>query len=207
MRGQFQGICQHWEVPLVEVLPPPVNVDHALTLFRPTIALTQGSMSQADQVLVDAPVMGTTRDDPFPSDHEDEPSAKLMIREDRSATKRWLALLDSVHTEGTSASFISRHLRKRQNLDFMLGDFDIVVDVLDDEPSKQLEGIDEEATEQPREPEKEPEDVATLKEGVFGLVLDDISQVAPDQASLSMNVGAVIGSSSAPSVTLGIYVP
>lgn len=49
------------------------------------------------------------------------------------------------------------------------------MDAPNDDPLKLSEGRNKEATEQPCGPKKEPEDVATPKEGVFGLILDDIS--------------------------------
>ena len=60
-------------------------------------------------------------------------------------------------------------------MDFHLGESDIVMNIPDDDPLKLSEGRNKEATEQPCGPKKEPEDVATPKEGVFGLILDDIS--------------------------------
>lgn len=55
----------------MEVLHPPVSSDRALALVGPTP--TEVSKSQADQVLVNAPVGRASRDDPFPSDHDDMP--------------------------------------------------------------------------------------------------------------------------------------
>lgn len=63
----------------MEVVPQPFGTDHVLTLAGPDPV--QGSGSEADHVLDDAPVGGASQDEPFASDHEDEPSIELVTRE------------------------------------------------------------------------------------------------------------------------------
>lgn len=92
-------------------------------------------------------------------------------------------------------------------MDFLLWQFDIIIDVLNDGPSKLSEGTNKEAIEQSREPKKEPGDATTPKGAILGLVSDDTSKVVPEPTLILMKDGAGVGSSSAPSVTPGIYVP
>lgn len=81
-------------------------------------------------------------------------------------------------------------------MDFLLRESNIVLDVSDDDPSKLLEVTNEEAIEQPREPKKKPEDIATPKGGVFGLVSDNISQADLDSDLLMTKHGTSVGSPS-----------
>lgn len=75
LRGHFQGTLQYWEVPLVEMLPPPVSLDSALALVGPPDASSPRSDSSIGQVLIDAPVGGVSHEDPQPSDTEGEESS------------------------------------------------------------------------------------------------------------------------------------
>lgn len=79
LRDRFQDNFQHKDVPLVEVLPAPVSVDHVIAFVGPAPA--QRSRSQADQVLVDVHVGKASHDDPFPSNHQDKSSTDLVTRE------------------------------------------------------------------------------------------------------------------------------
>lgn len=92
-------------------------------------------------------------------------------------------------------------------MDLFLVEFDVVLDVPDDEPSKSSERTNEEAKAQPRESKKDPEDAATPEGSVFRLFFDDISQVSPDPSLLLTKGCAGFGSSSTHSANLGIYVP
>lgn len=69
-----------------------------------------------------------------------------MSREGHSISKRWLAWLESPLTKDIDASSVSWHLRKRRNMDFLLGDSDVIMDIPVKHPSKMSEGINEEAT-------------------------------------------------------------
>ena len=75
-----------------------------------------------------------------------------------------------------------------------MAEFDVVVNVPDDDPSKLSGGMSKEASKQPHEPKKEPKDVATPGGGVFGLDSDDMSQVPPELTSVSTRDGVVAGS-------------
>lgn len=71
LRGNFQGACLHREISLVEALPPPVNIDHALALSGPTTSLDPMSDPRAGPVLVDAPIgdVDVSQKDPFSFRH------------------------------------------------------------------------------------------------------------------------------------------
>lgn len=87
LQGRFQGNCQYREVPLVEILPPPISTDPTLALVVPDIIVVQGSNTQADQELVDVPVEGLSREDPLPPDLEDDPSKELATGGSCSTTR------------------------------------------------------------------------------------------------------------------------
>lgn len=76
--GRFQGVCLHREVSLVEVVLPPFSVDHALALFE--LMTTPDSISdpQVDSEPVDALVSSVSRDDPLPSETEEEALTRLV---------------------------------------------------------------------------------------------------------------------------------
>lgn len=82
----------------------------------------------------------------------------------------------------------------------------MVVDIPNVDTSKLPEGMDEEATELPCEPKKEPEGATNLGEGVSMKDLDGGFQISPDSASPSMQDNILTGSSSLPLVALGIYI-
>lgn len=111
--------------------------------------------------MVDAPIGGASHDDLLPSDHEEEPLTELVTRERLWGSNRRLAWLDSPFMEDAGVDSSIQSLHKRRNVDLLLAESNIVVDILDDDPSKLPEGMSKEATKQPHE----PKDDATLREG------------------------------------------
>lgn len=78
-------------MPLADTLPPPVSADRAMALVGFHIGSLPGSNPSTDRVLVNAPIGGASHDDPFPSDHEEEPPTELVTKERHSASKWRLA--------------------------------------------------------------------------------------------------------------------
>lgn len=66
LRGKYKGDLQYLELPLVEILPPLVRINWALSLVTPSAFIGEGSTSQADPGFVDAPVGGVSRNNPPP---------------------------------------------------------------------------------------------------------------------------------------------
>lgn len=64
--GKYKGDLQYREVPLVEILPPPVSASRALTLAAPPVTGNEWFVHQVDLVLVDAVVKYVSHDDPTP---------------------------------------------------------------------------------------------------------------------------------------------
>ena len=147
------------------MLPPPVSADRVLALAGSHIASLPGFGSFVNRELVDTPVGRASPYDPFPSDHEDELPNELLAWEMRSNSMQRLAWLDYSIMEDANVGSSIRLLCKRKNVDFLLGESDVVVGIPDDDPLKFLEGMSKEVTKHPREPNDEPKDVATLGGG------------------------------------------
>lgn len=76
-----------------------------------------------------------------------------------------IAWLDSPLTEGVGARTISRRLRKRHIVDFLLGESDVVLEIPDDDAPNLSEGMRKEETELPHEPKEEPDEATNPDEG------------------------------------------
>lgn len=119
-----------------------------------------------------------------------------------SSIKRRLAWLESPLNEGTRVSTVCRRLCKKQNVDFMLGDSDVVLEIPDDDTLKQLVGMDEEAIEHPHKLKEEPDDTITPGEGAIGKDPEVEFQTTFDFASPLTKDTVIVGSSSSPLTTL-----
>lgn len=60
LRGEYKGNLKYREVPLVEILPPPVSFDRSLALSAFHVARNEGLGPQVDPVLVDAVIEGVS---------------------------------------------------------------------------------------------------------------------------------------------------
>lgn len=148
--------------------------------------------------MINAIVDIVSRDNPLPPDPEDEALGELATRGSRLSIKRRFVWLDSPLTDVVRSSIVSKRLRKKRNIDFLLGESDVVVEIPDDDTSKQSKRMDEEATGQPPEPKEEPEDTIVPSEGVIGKEPKVEFQTSSTFSSPLGKDGVIVGSSSLP---------
>lgn len=79
------------------------------------------------------PVEGVSRDDPLPPEPKDEPEMEVTTRGSRLTNNRRIAWMDSPLTKYANAITVGRRLFKRRNMDFLLGESNVVVDIRDDD--------------------------------------------------------------------------
>lgn len=151
-------------------------------------------------------VKGVSRDDTSPSNSEDEASREAANGGRRSSNKQLLSRLDSSFIEGTLASTVGRRLHKKRNFDFLLRESDVVMEIPNDDTSKQSEGMDEEEIEQPREPKEEPEHTTVPSEGVIGKEPELEFQIASNFASPLVKDNLIVVSYSSPMMAPGLYI-
>lgn len=94
--------------------------------------------------MIDAIFEGFSRDNPLPPDPENEALMEVATVGSLSSIMWWFSWLDSLLTEGARASTVGRCLRKKRNIDFLLGELDVVGEIPDDDDTlKQTEGMNE----------------------------------------------------------------
>lgn len=73
----------------------------------------------------------------------------MIVGGGRETTKHRIAWMDSPLAGDVGISIIGKHLHKRRNMDFLLGESDVLINIPDDDASYQSEGMNKEETEPP----------------------------------------------------------
>lgn len=115
--------------------------------------------------------------------------------------------MDSPLFGDVGASTIGKRVRKRRNVDFLLGKIDILIIIPDKDASNLSKGMDIEAIELPLEPKEEPKDGYDLGDGEFMRKPEVGFQTALIFYSSPMKDNDVAGSSLSHLVPPGIFLP
>lgn len=79
--------------------------------------------------------------------------------------------MDTLLAEDVGTSTIDKRLRKKCNVDFLLGEFDVLITIPDDNASNLSEWMDIKATKPPHEPKKDSKDDIDLSGGFYDMSL------------------------------------